>query len=68
MLVVQEGRQLLAQGFIALGVMAGYDRPLEQQLLDPLWQIAPRTDDSPAKRDGKPLRIHCIHAILLRVP
>jgi hypothetical protein len=37
MLVVQESRHLLAKGFIALGVMAGYDRPLEQQLLYFLW-------------------------------
>ena len=60
MLVVQESRQLFAQGFVALGVMPGYDRTLEQQLLYLLRQIAPRTDNSPAQGNGKPLRIHCI--------
>jgi hypothetical protein len=60
MLVVQESRQLFAQGFVALGVMSGYDRTLEQQLLYLLRQIAPRTDNSPAQGNGKPLRIHCI--------
>jgi hypothetical protein len=37
MLVVQESSHLLAQRFIALGVMARYDRPLEQQVLYLLW-------------------------------
>jgi hypothetical protein len=58
MLVMQESRHLFAQGFVALGVMSGYDRTLEQQLLYFLRQVAPRTDNSPAQGNGKPLRIH----------
>ena len=47
-------------------MMAGYHRPLEQQLLYLLWKIAPRADDSPAQGNSKPLGIHRIIPTLIQ--
>jgi len=42
MMVVQELGQLLAQAFVALGLVAEHDRPLEQSLLQRVRQITPQ--------------------------
>jgi hypothetical protein len=51
MVLMQKNRQLLAQGFVALGVMTGDNGILEQPLLNLLRQVAPGGDDSLSERE-----------------
>src|SRR5262249_60990330 len=54
---MQERGELLAQRLVALVVMAGHDRLLEDGLLDLPGQAAPRADYRLTERQGKPIFI-----------
>ena len=45
-MVVEKLRQLLAQAFIPLGLVAQQDRPLEQGLLELARKLAPQIEGS----------------------
>jgi hypothetical protein len=55
MFVMQENRELLAQGFVALIVMAGDHRRFEDGVLDILGQPSPAFEYAGAKCAGKSL-------------
>jgi hypothetical protein len=58
MFLVEEGRELLAQGFVPFGVMASDHSALEQDLLRVLRQFAPGADDGLPERKRKPFVVH----------
>jgi hypothetical protein len=53
MMLMQEDRELFAQRFIPLGVVASDHGILEQSLLNILWQVAPSRHHGLPKCKGK---------------
>lgn len=57
MIGMEKLRQLFAQAFVSLGLVAEQDGALEQVLLNLLWKLAPQVDSRQSHHDHKPLAI-----------
>lgn len=65
-MIVQELRELFAQAFVALSLMAEHDRPLEQIMLHLLGQVAPTGNHRITQNAREPvdLRVDLRHRLL----
>jgi hypothetical protein len=52
-MIVQKLRELLAQAFVALALMAGDDGVLEDLFLHVLGKVSPEVIDGPAQNKGE---------------